>query len=86
MPKYIFTTPTVLEELPSDGHPLFSSIKIPHGITVLKVDGEYYEVRYPSAEEYDGADVRYLGGGSYEVDAAEKADLEAAGYEVRTIA
>ena len=86
MPRYVFTTPTILEELPSDGHPLFSSIKIPHGITVLKVDGEYYEVRYPSAEEYDGADVRYLGGGKYDVDAAEKADLEAAGYTVDTIA
>lgn len=86
MPTYKFTTPTMLEELPSDGHPLFSRIKVPHGITVLKIDGEYYEVRYPSSEEVDEADVAYIGGYSYEVDAAEKADLEAAGYTVATIA
>lgn len=86
MPTYKFTTPTMLEELPSDGHPLFSRIKVPHGITVLKIDGEYYEVRYPSSEEVDEADVAYIGGYSYEVDAAEKADLEAAGYTVETIA
>lgn len=86
MPTYKFTTPTMLEELPSDGHPLFSRIKVPHGITVLKIDGEYYEVRYPSSEEVDEADVAYIGGYSYEVDATEKADLEAAGYTVATIA
>lgn len=83
---YQFVTPTILEELESDGHPLFSRIKIPHGITVLKIDGEYYEVRYPSSEEVAEADVAYIGGYSYEVDAAEKADLEAAGYTVNTIA
>ena len=82
---YRFTTPTILEEMESDGHPLFSRIKIPKGITVLKIDGEYYEVRYPSSEEYDAADIAYLGGTSHEVSAAEKADLEAAGYTVETI-
>lgn len=82
---YQFTTPTVLEELPSDGHPLFSRIKVPHGITVLKIDGEYYQVRYPSSEEVDEADIAYIGGYSYEVDATEKASLEAAGYTVNTI-
>lgn len=83
---YQFVTPTILEELESDGHPLFSRIKVPHGITVLKIDGEYFEVRYPSSEEVDEADIAYIGGYSYEVDAAEKADLEAAGYTVNTIA
>lgn len=83
---YQFVTPTILEELESDGHPLFSRIKVPHGITVLKINGEYFEVRYPSSEEVDEADIAYIGGYSYEVDAAEKADLEAAGYTVNTIA
>lgn len=82
---YRFTTPTILEEMESDGHPLFSRIKIPKGITVLKIDGEYYEVRYPSAEEVADADIAYIGGYKYEVTAAEKADLEAAGYTVETI-
>jgi hypothetical protein len=80
-----FTTPTILEEMESDGHPLFSRIKIPKGITVLKIDGDYYEVRHPSSEEVVEADIAYIGGYSYEVTEEEKNDLEAAGYEVDTI-
>jgi len=82
---YRFTTPTILEELESNGHPLFSRIKIPKGITVLKIDGDYFEVRYPSAEEVADADIAYIGGYSYEVTAEEKTDLEAAGYTVETV-
>ena len=82
---YRFTTPTVLEEFDGEYHPLFSRIKIPKGVTVLKIDGEYFEVRYPSAEEYEGADIAYLGGITHEVDATEKAALEAAGYTVETV-
>jgi hypothetical protein len=82
---YKFTTPTILEEFEGEYHPLFSRIKIEKGITVLKVDGEYYEVRYPSAEEVADADISYIGGYSYEVEETEKDDLEAAGYTVETI-
>ncbi len=82
---YRFTTPTILEELESNGHPLFSRIKIPKGITVLKIDGDYFEVRYPSAEEVAEADIAYIGGYSYEVTVEEKTDLEAAGYTVETV-
>ena len=82
---YRFTTPTILEEMESDGHPLFSRIKIPKGITVLKDGGVYTQVRYPSAEEVAAADIAYIGGYSYEVDATEKAALEAAGYTVETV-
>lgn len=82
---YQFTTPYILEEMEGEYHPLFSRIKIPKGITVLKKDGVYTEVRYPSAEEYDAADIAYLGGITYAVTAEEKADLEAAGYTVATV-
>jgi len=82
---FIFTTPTVLEELESDGHPLFSRIKIHKGITVLKTGAVYTQVRYPSSEEVDAADIAYIGGYSYEVDSTEKAALEAAGYTVTTV-
>jgi hypothetical protein len=86
MPTYRFETPRVLENPGGDYHPLFSQIKIPVGITVLKIDGEYFQVRYPSSEEYEAADIAYLGGITHTVSAEEKADLEAAGYEVDTIA
>jgi len=82
---YRFTTPTILEEMDSDGHPLFSRIKIPKGITVLKEGSVYVQVRYPSAEEVAAADIAYIGGYSYEVDATEKTALEAAGYTVETV-
>lgn len=82
---YRFTTPTVLEEFDGEYHPLFSRIKIPKGITVLKDGGVYTQVRYPSAEEVAAADIAYIGGYSYEVDATEKAALEAAGYTVETV-
>lgn len=82
---YLFVTPTILEEMEGEYHPLFSRIKIPKGITVLKKDGIYTEVRYPSHEEYEAADIKYLGGITYEVDASEKEDLEDAGYTVDTV-
>ena len=82
---YIFRTPTVLEEFEGEYHPLFSRIKIQKGITVLKTGNVYRETRYPSSEEWVAADVAYLGGIDYEVDATEKAALEAAGYTVETV-
>lgn len=81
---YRFTTPTVSEGPAGEGR-LFSRYRLVRGITVLKIDGEYYELRYPSSEEVEDADIAYIGGYSYEVDAAEKADLEAAGYTVETV-
>ena len=82
---YRFTTPQVLENPGGDYHPLFSSIKIPVGITVLKIDGTYYEIRYPSSEEVADADIAYIGGYSYEVSESEKYALQAAGYTVVTV-
>lgn len=79
-----FTTPTVSEG-PLGESRLFSRYRLVRGITVLKIDGEYYEVRFPSSEETTEADIAYIGGYSYEVDAAEKASLEAAGYTVETV-
>jgi len=82
---YIFRTPTILEEMDGEYHPLFSRIKIEKGITVLKNGSTYTEIRYPSSEQWVAADVAYLGGIDYEVDATEKTALEAAGYTVETV-
>ena len=81
---YRFTTPTVSEGPAAQGR-LFSRYRLVRGITVLKVDGEYYQTRFPSSEEVEAADEAYIGGYSYEVSAGEKAALEAAGYTVETI-
>lgn len=81
---YIFKTPTVSEGPAGQGR-LFGRYRLVRAVTVLKIDGEYYEVRYPSSEEVTAADIAYIGGGTYTVDAAEKASLEAAGYTVETV-
>jgi hypothetical protein len=81
---YIFTTPTISEGPAGEGR-LFSRYRLVRGISVLKTNGVYTEVRYPSSEEVEEADVAYIGGYSYTVDATEKAALEAAGYTVQTV-
>lgn len=79
-----FTTPTVSEG-PLGESRLFSRYRLVRGVTVLKIDGLYYEMRYPSSEEVEAAQEAYIGGYSYEVNATEKASLEAAGYTVETL-
>jgi hypothetical protein len=81
---YKFTTPTISEGPAGEGR-LFGRYRLTRGVTVLKIDGEYYETRYPSSEEVDAAEEAYLGGYSYEVSPGEKASLEAAGYTVETV-
>ena len=81
---YRFTTPTISEGPAGEGR-LFSRYRLVRGITVLKIGGEYYEMRYPSAEEVASAEIAYIGGYSYEVSASEKTQLEAAGFTVETV-
>ena len=58
---FIFTTPTISEGPAGDGR-LFSRYRLTRGVTVLKIDGEYYEMRNPSSEEVKAAQAAYLGG------------------------
>lgn len=81
---YRFRTPTVSEG-PAGQGPLFERFRLVRGITVLRINGEYFQVRFPSSEEVQAAEVAYIGGYSYEVDEAEKTRLEAAGYTVETV-
>ena len=81
---YRFTTPTVSEGPAGEGR-LFGRYRLVRGITVLKIDGQYYQIRFPSSEEVEAAEEAYIGGYSYEVSAGEKAALEAAGYTVETV-
>jgi len=81
---YKFTTPTISEGPAGEGR-LFSRFRLVRGITVLKVDGQYYQTRFPSSEEVTAAEVAYIGGYSYIVSIGEKAALEAAGYTVETV-
>jgi hypothetical protein len=82
--SYRFTTPTISEGPAGEGR-LFSRYRLVRGVSVLKIDGVYYELRNPSSEEVQAAQAAYIGGYSYEVDLAEKTALEAAGYDVETV-
>lgn len=81
---YKFTTPYV-EQAPIGGARLFYFYKMRIGVTVLKIDGVYYEMLYPSDNDFKIAEVHYHGGTDNIVDEAEAADLIAAGYTVTAL-
>jgi hypothetical protein len=79
-----FSPPTI-DEGPLGGGPLFYRMKLTRGISVLKIDGVYYEIRTPSQDEIALAQIFYQGGNVYTVTATEALALEAAGYLVDTL-
>lgn len=78
---YIFKTPSSKENPMGFGR-LFYRFLTEQGITVAKLDGQYYEIRYPTTEEIESYDKVYFGGYNYVVTEEEKTELESAGYEV----
>jgi len=81
---YKFTTPYI-EEGVDTGHRLFNRMRFRKGLSVLKIDDEYLETRYPSQDELALCSLYYMGGHSYIVSDSEAADLTAAGYEVTAL-
>jgi hypothetical protein len=81
--KYYFEPPFVIEG-PAGQNKLHQRFKLKRGITVIKENGVYRQTRYPFINELNAAQAYYIGGHKYEVSAAEKASLEAAGYTVTT--
>jgi hypothetical protein len=75
-------SPPTLEEGPMGGHWLFYRYKLTRGISVLKINGEYYDIRTPSQDEINSASVVYQGGHVYTISSGEAAELTAAGYTV----
>ena len=74
MANWTFTTPYVLEG-PSGGHRLFYFAKLRKGITIIKLDGEYFQTRYPVDEDLTEYEEVYRGGYTHTVDDATKAAL-----------
>lgn len=81
---YVLIPPTI-EEGPIGGHRLFYFYKMLKSISVLKIDGQYVEIREPSQDEIALATEVYIGGHEYPVSDAIAAELIAAGYEVITV-
>jgi hypothetical protein len=77
--RWIFRPPTVEERLVfMSGRPQPWSVA--RGITVMKVDGTYVEVRWPTDAEIEAATVVYRGGFEHDLNDDEITDLTAAGY------
>ena len=81
-PSAMFEPPTERQRMDTSDR-LFSRMSLNVGLTVLKSPlGTYTQVRIPSPEQIDAAEICYFGGHVYEVDDAEAAALTAAGYTV----
>jgi hypothetical protein len=64
------------------GNWLFARYTRKQGVTVYRLDGEFYEDRFPAQDDLIDADLIYLGGHEYVVTEDEKDALESVGYEV----
>jgi hypothetical protein len=80
---YLFTPP-VEDEGPMGGNWLFARYTRKQGVTVYRLDGQFYEDRFPAEDDLVNADLIYLGGHEYVVTASEKTALESVGYTVST--
>jgi hypothetical protein len=74
--------PPYFYEGPIGGHRLFQFYERLVSTSVLKIDGQYVEIREPSQDEEALATEFYLGGHEYPVSDAVAAELIAAGFEV----
>jgi len=77
---YLFKTPTVLEGPIGENHRLWQFYKLDRGVTVIKANNGYAQVRFPTQDLLDSVEAYYLGGHEYEVSNTEAASLTAAGY------
>lgn len=75
-----FFTPPTISEHPLVRHPLIRRTHLDVGVTILKENGFYRQVRYPNAAECEAADAYYQGGRTYPITEQEADDLTAAGY------
>lgn len=77
--RITFTPPSVTEASGGSDR-FFSRVPIRRGVSVLKENGAYRQVRTPSQQECEAADIVYLGGHIYQIDEDERTALIEAGY------
>ena len=81
MATYVFETP-IVREGPAGGHHLFHFYKLNVGISIVKDNGVYRQVRYLQDEDLRSYQEVYLGGNKHIVDETTKAALIAGGVDV----
>ena len=81
MSTYVFETP-IVREGPAGGHRLIHFYKLNVGISIVKDNGVYRQVRYLQDEDLRSYQEVYLGGNKHIVDETTKAALIAGGVDV----
>ena len=81
MTEYIFETP-IVREGPSGGHRLFEFYKLNVGISIVKDNGTYRQVRYLTDEDLRSYQEVYLGGNKHVVSETTRAALIAGDVDV----
>jgi len=81
MSTYIFEPP-IVREGPAGGHRLFEFYKLNRGISIVKDNGTYRQVRYLTDEDLRSYQEVYLGGNKHIVSETTKAALIAGGIDV----
>lgn len=76
---YTFRTPYV-KEGPIGDHRLFYFYKMNRGVSLVKLNNQYVEIRFPSSDTLAQSSEYYIGGSEYTVSDATAAELTAAGY------
>jgi hypothetical protein len=74
MTTYVFDTP-IVREGPAGGHRLFYFYKLNRGITIIRDNGTYKQVRYLVDEDLKSYQEVYLGGHRHIVDEDAKTRL-----------
>ena len=81
MTKYYFLPPTVSEG-PAGGGRLFIRFRLTRGVTVMRTNGVWSEIRYPTEDQTRAADPGYVFTGGYKnyINAQQVTELTAQGY------
>lgn len=78
---YYFLPPTISEG-PAGGGRLFIRFRLTRGITVMRTNGVWQEIRFPTEDQTRAADPGYvfLGGRKHYINDEQRAELTAQGY------
>jgi hypothetical protein len=79
MTQYYFSPPTVSEG-PAGGGRLFIRYRLNRGVTVLRTQGVWSEIRYPTEDQTRAAEWVFTGGYKNPISAVQRTELIANGY------
>jgi len=77
-----FVPPFTVRRIPIAGA---LTAELQFGLAVMRINGEWVETEFPSAEQEAAADLLFRGGSIYDVDEETAAVLTTAGYTVEII-